>query len=329
MAFGQNGAPIAFGQGQHASDDRSLFLKQFGGEVLTSFTAQTLTKGKFRERNISGGKSALFPRTGTSKAEYVQRGQELLGNSFATGEVEITIDGLLAAHHALWDLDELMSHFDMRGPISQDMGAALARVFDQNNFRAAILAARTAAVGPFPGGDSVSGAGLLTTGAVDGKVWIDAIREAKIKLYKKNIPANATFYLATTPEVVDAIKYAQNSSGQYLALSTQINGVGGAASIAQSTDTVRVENVTVMATNLLPQSDESAAADVWAKYRANYALTSGVLWTPDAVGVLQLKGVSMEHTRDVRRQENFMVATVATGHGTLRAECAVEFKRTA
>lgn len=92
------------------------------------------------------------------------------------------------------------------------------------------------------------------------------------------------------------------------------------------TDIIVFENVTIMSTNLLPQTDQSADVTVWSKYRANFVKTSAVMWTPDAVGVLTLKGVSIETTRDVRRQENFMVATVASGHGTLRAECAVEFK---
>lgn len=324
MAFGDNGNPVAFGKGQTA-DDRNLFLKQFGGEVLTSFQAATITKGKFRERNISGGKSTSFPRTGTSTAEYVQRGQELLGNAYETGEVEITIDGLLAAHHAIWDFDTLISHFDVRGPITADMGQALARVYDQNNFRAAILSARTAAVGPFPGGLQITDAGLITTGAVDGKLWLDKIRAAKVALFKKFIPANAAFYMVVTPEVLDAIKYATNAQGFYLALGTQINGPS-AGTMVGATEAIRFENVTIMASNLLPQSDQTADTTVWAKYRANYSKTSAVMWTPDAVGVLTLKGVSIETTRDVRRQENFMVATQASGHGTLRPECAVEFK---
>ncbi|MCA8296665.1 hypothetical protein LGN19_22990 [Burkholderia sp. AU30198] len=41
--------------------------------------------------------------------------------------------------------------------------------------------------------------------------------------------------------------------------------------------------------------------------------------------VLTLMGISTETTRDVRRQEDFIVSKQAVGHGTLRAECAVEF----
>lgn len=39
-----------------------------------------------------------------------------------------------------------------------------------------------------------------------------------------------------------------------------------------------------------------------------------------------MREVTLENTRDVRRQENFMVASSLAGNGTLRPECAVEFK---
>lgn len=55
-------------------------LLEFSEPVaITAFTAATLTKGKTREKNITSGKSFQFPRTGTSTAEYLQRGQEMLG----------------------------------------------------------------------------------------------------------------------------------------------------------------------------------------------------------------------------------------------------------
>ena len=45
------------------TDRLGLFLKMFTGEVLTAFSQATVTGGKFSERTIEHGKSALFPRT--------------------------------------------------------------------------------------------------------------------------------------------------------------------------------------------------------------------------------------------------------------------------
>jgi len=326
MNFGPNdGTPVAFGSGQ-TGDDRNLFLKQFGGEVLTAYMAATLTAGKTREKTIGAGKSWQFPRTGASQAGYITRGKELLGNNFATDEVTVTVDAPLVAVHELWDLDVLMTHFDVRGPMTQEMGAALARTYDQNVFRSIALAARSAAVAAIPnsGGSSVSDAGLITSGAIDGIVWMNKIREAKLKLRAKNVPEGVTLYMVVKPAVFDAIKYA-TVNGVYVNLNSMVSlasaGVGSAV-----TDAIRFEGVTIFSSNLLPDTNESAAVDVYAKYRADFSKTTGLLWAPDAVASLSLLGVTVEQGRDFRRQEDVLIAKRVNGHGTLRSELAVEFK---
>ncbi len=45
-----------------------------------------------------------------------------------------------------------------------------------------------------------------------------------------------------------------------------------------------------------------------------------------AVANVKMRDITLEQERTVRRQENFMVASMLAGHGTLRPECAVEFK---
>jgi hypothetical protein len=329
MSFGDSGNPIAFGTGASGTDDRALFLKQFGGEVLTALTANTMTAGKTREKSIGAGKSWQFPRTGVSKSEYIVRGQEMLGNGFLTDEITVTVDAPLTASHALWDLDVLMSHFDMRSPITAEMGAVLARTIDQNVFRSVALAARTAASSAIPGsGGTVLNAepGLITGDGVKGIDYMNAIRKAKRVLFAKNVPVGASIYMAVNYTVFDAIKYAQDpSTGTYLNLNSMINlasaGLGSAVSEA-----IRFEGVTIMPSNLLPSANEAADTSVFAKYRSDYSKTAGLMWLADAVATLSLLDVTVETTRDVRRQEDFMVSKVVKGHGTLRSEYAVEFQ---
>ncbi|MDM0006453.1 phage capsid protein [Variovorax sp. J22G73] len=327
MSFGDNGNPIAFGTGASGTDDRALFLKQFGGEVLTALTANTLTAGKTREKSIGAGKSWQFPRTGVSVAEYITRGQELLGNGFLTDEVTITVDAPLTASHALWDLDVLMSHFDVRSPITTEMGAVLGRTIDQNVFRSVALAARTAASSAIPGsgGTLIVDAGLTNVDGTSGKAWMDAIRKAKRALYAKNIPVGATIYMVVNYTVFDAIKYATDGNGNFINLNSMINlaaaGLGSAV-----TEAIRFEGVTIMPSNLLPTANETAVTSVYSKYRADYSKTTGLMWLQDATATLSLVDVTVETDRDVRRQEDFMVAKVVKGHGTLRSEYAVEFK---
>jgi hypothetical protein len=115
-----------------------------------------VTLDKHMVRTITNGKSAQFPKTWKATAEYHTAGQEMLGNDIDTSEVTVTVDGLLVAHVGIYDLDEKMSHFDVTSEFSAELGRALARVFDKNVMRAIILAARAAADGPFPGGNTIA-----------------------------------------------------------------------------------------------------------------------------------------------------------------------------
>jgi hypothetical protein len=249
----------------------------------------------------------------------------MLGNDIDTSEVTITIDGKLVAHTAIYDLDEKMAHFNVRSEFSSELGRALARVFDKNVQRAIVQAARTSADGPFPGGKVITDAALTNSGTIDGEAWIDAIREANIELFNKDVPEDLPRYMAVNRAVFDAIKYAKDTNGRYLVLSRDLGGAGSIGMRA-NIDSLEVDGVTIMACRTLPNSDESADTSVYSKYRANYSTTTGILWCPMAVATLKLMDVKLEIERDIRRQEDFLVASMAVGHGTLRPECAVEFK---
>ena len=328
MAFGDNSSPVRFGKGaSNPVDNRSLYLDVFGGEVLTAFDNATVTLDKHTVKSLSGGaKSYRFPKTWKASAEYHTPGQEMLGNDFDTSELTINVDDILVSHYAIADLDRILSHFDMRSIISNEMGRALAKVFDQNVFRQIILASRTAAASPFPGGNNVTDASLAATaGVYSGIDWIDAIREANTKLFNQDVPENMQRYLAVTTEVFDAIKYAKDSNGQYLVLNRDF-GHGGAGGIDQRAETMSIDGVTIVKSRNIPATDESAATGVFSKYRGDYSTTVGVMWCPQSVATVKLLDISMETERDVRRLEDFMVSKMFVGHGTMRPEMAVEFK---
>ncbi len=328
MAFGDNSSPVRFGKGaSNPVDNRSLYLDVFGGEVLTAFDNATVTLDKHTVKSLSGGaKSYRFPKTWKASAEYHTPGQEMLGNDFDTSELTINVDDILVSHYAIADLDRILSHFDMRSIISNEMGRALAKVFDQNVFRQIILASRTAAASPFPGGNNVTDASLAATaGVYSGIDWIDAIREANTKLFNQDVPENMQRYLAVTTEVFDAIKYAKDSNGQYLVLNRDF-GHGGAGGIDQRAETMSIDGVTIVKSRNIPATDESSATGVFSKYRGDYSNTVGVMWCPQSVATVKLLDISMETERDVRRLEDFMVSKMFVGHGTMRPEMAVEFK---
>lgn len=325
-SYGDDSAPARFGAGQSSSDARNLFLKIFGGEVLSAFQERVLTLDKHITRSIQNGKSAQFPKTWKATSEYHTAGKELLGNDIDTTEVTITVDGLLVAHTAIYDLDEKMSHFDVTGEFSAELGRALAREYDKNVMRSVILAARTSADGPFPAGNVIEDAALLNTAGVDGNDWLDAIEAANEDLFEKDVPEDMPRYMLVNSKVFNAIKNARDSHGNYRVLNRDINGGPDAASGYRRQQFLVWDDVIIMKQRTIPNTDESADGDVYTKYRGDYSKTTGVLWTPYAVGTVNLMDVAMETERDVRRQEDFMVSKMAVGHGTLRPECAVEFR---
>ncbi len=294
--------------------------------MLTAFDLAVQFPDKVFSRTLSGGlKSARFPKVWKATGEYHTPGQELLGNDIDTGEVTVTVDDILVAHVAISDLDDILTHFDVRSQFSTELGRALARIYDKNIARSLILAARTAAAGPFPGGISQVDAACVNTGVIDGKAWIDRIRLCNAAMFANDIPEGAPRYLAVNYAVFDAIKYAKDSNGNYLVLNRDFSHPG-AGGISGRAETMEIDGVTIVKTRNLPTTNETGDGTVYTKYRANYSTTTGIFWSPMAVATLKLMDVNLEKTRDVRRLEDFMVAKMLVGHGTLRPECAIEIK---
>ena len=291
MATGQSSSPVRFGAGQSSpSDKRALFLDVFGGEVLTAFDTATVTLDKHIVKSLNGGaKSYRFPKTWKATAEYHNPGTELLGNDFTTGEVTINVDDILVSHYGISDLDRILSHFDTRSIISAEMGRALAKVFDKNVFRQLILAARTAGSSPFPGGEKITDASLSATGGkYNGADWIDAIRDANIRLYNKDIPEDMPRYLAVKAEVFDAIKFAKDGDGNYIVLNRDFQATDIAGGVSNRAESINIDGVTVVKSRNIPGVDETADTSVYSKYRGNYSNTVGVMWCPQAVATVKL-----------------------------------------
>lgn len=329
MAIGQSSSPARFGAGQSSpADNRALFLDVFGGEVLTAFDLATVTLDKHMVKSVGGGaKSYRFPKTWKASAEYHTPGTELLGNDFQTGELTVNVDDILVSHYAITDIDRILSHFDMRSIITKEMGSALAKVFDKNVFRQIVRAARDAGSSPFPGGTRKADVALAAdgNGKYNGIDWIDAIRSANLDLFNKDVPEDMPRYLAVKAEVFDAIKYAKDTTGQYLVLNRDFQANDIAGGISARAETLNIDGVTIVKSRNIPSADESADTGVYAKYRDDYSATLGVMWTPQAVATVKLMDIALETERDVRRLEDFMVAKLFVGHGTMRPEMAVEF----
>ena len=139
------GAGATWGAGASGLDtDRALMLKLGSAEVMEAFMTATVFKGKTRERNIRGGKSVAFPITGKMTAAYHQPGTELTGTINDPSDLNervISLDALMVADAAIYNVDELMSFFDVRQIYTKELGRALAVEYDKRVARMIFAAA--------------------------------------------------------------------------------------------------------------------------------------------------------------------------------------------
>ena len=135
------------GQSNLSGDKRALYLKLFSGEMFKGFQHNAIARDLVMKRTLKNGKSLQFIYTGRTKAEYHTPGNAILGNSDGAppvAEKTITVDDLLISSAFVYDLDETLSHYDLRSEISRKIGYALAEKYDRLIFRAIARGARAA-----------------------------------------------------------------------------------------------------------------------------------------------------------------------------------------
>ena len=135
------------GQSNSAGDVRQLYLKLFSGEMFKGFQHNAIARDLLMKRTLKNGKSLQFIYTGRTTSEFHTPGKPILGNSDGAppvAEKTITVDDLLISSAFLYELDEVLAHYDLRSEISRKIGYALAEKYDRLAFRAVTRGARAA-----------------------------------------------------------------------------------------------------------------------------------------------------------------------------------------
>ena len=135
------------GQSNGAGDARALYLKLFSGEMFKGFQNNTIARDLVMKRTLKNGKSLQFIYTGRTTSEFHTPGNAILGNGDGAppvAEKTITCDDLLISSAFVYELDEVLSHYDLRSEISRKIGYALAEKYDRYIFRAITRGARSA-----------------------------------------------------------------------------------------------------------------------------------------------------------------------------------------
>ena len=184
------------GQSNSAGDSRALYLKLFSGEMFKGFQHETIARDMVMKRTLKNGKSLQFIYTGRTTAEFHTPGNSILGNSDGAppvAEKTITCDELLISSAFVYELDETLAHFELRGEISKKIGYALAEKYDRLIFRAITRGARAAS--PItksnfvePGGTQIRvGTSTNDSDAFSSSALVNAFYEAAAALDEKGV----------------------------------------------------------------------------------------------------------------------------------------------
>jgi hypothetical protein len=185
------------GQSNSTGDARALYLKLFSGEMFKGFQHNAIARDLVMKRTLTNGKSLQFIYTGHTKAEFHTPGNAILGNTDGAppvAEKTITCDDLLISSAFVYELDEVLSHYDLRSEISRKIGYALAEKYDRLIFRQIAKGARLAS--PItktgyvePGGTQVQvGTGTgATSDAFDAAKLVTAFYDAAAAMDEKGV----------------------------------------------------------------------------------------------------------------------------------------------
>lgn len=296
---------------QVTADPKALFLKVFGGEVLTTFNEKRIMDGeRHMIRTISSGKSAQFPVIGTASASYHTPGQELTANVINHNERVIEIDDMLISDVFVASIDEAMNHYDVRGPYAEEVGEELANTWDKNVMATIANGARETSptVTGNPVGDSITDANADT----DGSSLVSTIYDIAQKMDENDVPDDGRYV---------ALKPAQYYNVIEDTTSNILNrDYGGAGSISQGTIPL-VGGITVLKSNHVPSTNVTGGPSA---YQGNFSNTVCVAWQKSATGTVQLVGMRPDTWEDKNRRGHWIIAEMAVGSNFLRPECCFE-----
>ena len=262
------------GQLNSANDARALYLKLFSGEMFKGFQHNAIARDLVMKRTLTNGKSLQFVYTGHTKAEYHVPGNSILGNSDGAppvAEKTITIDDLLISSAFVYELDETLAHYELRGEISKKIGYALAQKYDRLIFRAIAKGARQAS--PIsksnfiePGGTQIQvGAGSDADDALNDGHLVTAFYDAAAALDEKGVSDDGRVAVLNPRQYYALIQGAGNNGlinrdVQGTALQSG-NGVIEIAGI-QIYKSMNVPFFSKYGTKYAPASGASAATDL-------------------------------------------------------------------
>ena len=348
------------GQSNSTGDARALYLKLFSGEMFKGFQNNTIARDLIMKRTLKNGKSLQFIYTGRTKSEFHTPGNSILGNSDGAppvAEKTITVDDLLISSAFVYNLDEVLSHYDLRSEISRKIGYALAEKYDRLAFRAVARGARQAS--PItksgfvePGGTQIRvGSTTNDSDAYSSSALVSAFYDAAAALDEKGVTSDGRVAVLNPRQYYELIQAVGsnglvNRDAQGTALQSgngiiEIAGIkvyksmnipflgnygtayGGTTGVTAPSNTgsfvgETMEDASGASTGI--NNDYGTAAEVGAK-------SCGLIFQKEAAGMVEAIGPQVQVTSgdvSVVYQGDVMLGRLACGADYLNPAAAVE-----
>ena len=314
--------------------DNALFLKVFGGQVLSIFEELNVMLPTTTVRSISSGKSAQFPATSSATAKYHVPGADILADSgylstVKHAEIIININDLLVSSVFIDSLEEVKNHYDIRGEYAKQMARALSAEADNSLIRHGFIGAR-ATTDRFgaTGASALLGAtkdtGAATAAAVTQAQLLDKIFEAAEHMDSKNVPSTDRYCVTSPNQFYKLIEGDSSAGGVILNRDFGNEGNGSMA----SGSLMSVAGFKILKSNHLPTADYVAVTgnvNLGAQsFDADGEIPVALCYHKSALGTVKLKSLKMESDYRIERQGNLLVSSFAMGHNVLRYEGLVE-----
>ena len=282
------------------------------------------------KRTLKNGKSMQFIFTGRMQAGYHTPGTPILGSGDPpVAEKTIICDDLLISSAFVYDLDETLSHYDLRSEIAKKIGYALAENYDKKIFRVIALAARqahpiTAAPGPEPGGSIIR---IGSNNQYNAQALVDAFFEAAAILDEKNIPKDGRTAVLNPRQYYSLISQVDTNI-----LNRDYGNSGGSLTSGQGL--YEIAGIKIKVSNNLPflAGTISAVSGENNDYTGDFSTHCGLIYYKEAAGVVEAIGPQVQTTSGdvkVMYQGDLIVGRMAMGCGHLNPAAAIELQAAA
>ena len=296
-------------KGAGGTDERELFLKEFGQMVLEAWNETNTFEGHCNTQSIGTGKSWQYPIIGRKRdAEEHIPGEVIKGGGIENNEIEVTLDQMIVDSAFIAEIDALMATYSLSAPYARQLGESLSTTSDKRAAIMHVLASRVATA-PYTGGPVPSyyyDANLKTDPSKLEEWHFAAVQY----IAENDVGGGTVRSFIPWQQYLLMSKYSDLDSKQ----------TTGSANRAQAS-IGPIAGIFATGTNHLPKTNITTGLT---KYRGDFTTSVGFISNPQAVAKLKRRAMRVTISDKDDRLGTLMIASKLEGYGILRAECSFE-----